>query len=69
MMKFEVPTFSPAGRAFTIKISNFFGWFWLKDELPYQKMDTSVSYYDSEELWKVSPKSDRLFPIQPTKKC
>ena len=69
MMKFEISTFSPAGRAYSIKISNFFGWFSLKDELLIKKMDISVSCHDSEELWKVSAKSDSLFPIQPTKKC
>ena len=51
------------------EISNFFDWFSLKDELLIKKMDISVSCHDSEELWKVSAKSNSLFPIQPTKKC
>ena len=52
-----------------VKISNFFDWFWLKDEWLDQKLDTLVFSHDSEELWKVSAKSDSLFPIQPLKKC
>ena len=52
-----------------VKISNFFSWFWLKDKLLIKKVDLSVSCHDSEELWKVSAKSDSLFPIQPLKKC
>ena len=49
-MKLEIWTFYPAGRNFTVKISNFIAWFWLKDELLQQKIDTSVSSHDSEEL-------------------
>ena len=52
-----------------VKISNFFDWFSLKDEWLDQKLDTLVFSHDSEELWKVSAKSDSLFPIQPMKKC
>ena len=51
-----------------IKISNFIGWFSLKDKLPEQRIDTAVSSPDSEGLWKVSAKSELWFPIQPSKK-
>ena len=36
-----------------MQISNFIGWFCLKDKLFEQKMDTSVSCHDTEGLWKV----------------
>ena len=49
-MKFKIWKFSPAQRNFTIKISNFMAWFWVKDKLLQQKMDTSVSCPDSEGL-------------------
>ena len=52
-----------------VEISNFFLWFWLKDELVYQKMGTSVSCHDSEDLCKVSAEFESWFPIQPTTKC
>ena len=67
-MKFEISTFSPAPRNFTIKISYFLGWLCLKDKLTEQKTDTAVSCSDSEGLWKVSAKSELWFPIQPSKK-
>ena len=51
-----------------IKISNFIGWFSLKDKLPEKKIDIAVSAPDSEGLWKVSAKSESQFPIQPSKK-
>ena len=51
-----------------IKISNFIGWFSLKDKLPEQKIDTTVSSPDSEGLLKVSAKSELWFAIQPSKK-
>ena len=40
-----------------VEISNFIGWFRLKEKLPEQKTDTAVSCHDSEGLWKVSAKS------------
>ena len=46
------------------KISNFIGWFRLKEKLLEEKMDTSVSCPDSKELWKISAKSEPWFPIQ-----
>ena len=55
------------GAGVKVEISNFFTWFWLRGELPYQKIGTSVSCPDSEVLWKVSAKSDFWFPIQPPK--
>ena len=51
-----------------VKISNFNGWFCLKDELLEQKIDRTVSCADSEGLWKVSAKSESWFPIQPSQK-
>ena len=57
--------FLPAGEK--VKISNFIGWFSLKDELPEEKIDTTVSSPDSDELRKVSSKSELWFPIQPSK--
>ena len=48
------------------KISNFIGWFCLKDKLLEQKTDAAVSSPDTEGLWKVSAKSESCFAIQPT---
>ena len=50
------------------KISNFVGWFCLKDKLLGQKTYTAVSCPDTEGLLKVSAKSEWLFSIQRTKK-
>ena len=49
-----------------VKIWNFISWFCLKEKLPEQKIDIAVSCPDTEELWKVSEKSELWFPIQPT---
>ena len=46
------------------KISNFIGWFCLKEKLLEEKMDTSVSCPDSKELRKFSAKSEPWFTIQ-----
>ena len=67
-MKLEIWTFSPPGRNFTAKISNFICWFWLKEKLPEQKSDTGLSCPDIEGPWKVWGDSDSWFPIQPRKK-
>ena len=50
------------------EISNFIGWFCLKDKLLGQKTDAAVSYPDTEGLWKISAKSELWFPIQLTQK-
>ena len=56
-------------RARRVKISNFIGWFWLKDKLLEQKIDIAVSCSDTEGPWKVWGKTDSWFPIQPRKNC
>ena len=67
-MKFKILTvkFLPAGKK--VQISNFIGWYCLKEKLFEKQMDTSVSCPDTERLWKVSAKSESWFPIQRTKK-
>ena len=52
-MKLEILAvkFLPGGEK--VQISNFIGWYCLKDKLSDQKMDTSVSCHDTEGLWKV----------------
>ena len=50
------------------EISNFIGWFCLKDKLIEQKTDAAVSSPDTEGLWKVSAKSESWFSIQATQK-
>ena len=47
------------------KISNFIGWFCLKDKLLEQKTAAAVFCPDTEGLWKVSAKSELSFAIQP----
>ena len=66
-MKFEILGFLPAPRNFTIQISNFIGWFRLKEKLPEQKIETPVSSPHREGLWKVSEKSESFSSIEPTK--
>ena len=39
------------------EISNFIGWFFLKDKLLEQETDAAVSSPDTEGLWKVLAKS------------
>ena len=51
-----------------VKISNFIDCFRLKENLPAQKIDTTVSSPDNNGLWKVSAISELWFPIQPSKK-
>ena len=41
-----------------VKIWNFTGWFCLKDKMLKQKTDTAVYCPHTEELWKVSAKSE-----------
>ena len=48
------------------EISNFIGWFCLKDKLLEQKTDVAISSPDTERLWEVSAKSQLCFAIQPT---
>ena len=48
------------------EISNFIGWFYLKDKLLEKKTDAAVSSPDTEGLWKVSAISELCFAIQPT---
>ena len=50
------------------KISNFIGWFCLKNKLLEQKNDAAVSCPDTEGLLKVSAKSESCFAIQLTQK-
>ena len=50
------------------EISNFIGWFCLKDKLIEQKTDAAVSSPDTEGLWKVSAKPESWFSIQATQK-
>ena len=47
-----------------LKISNFIGWFYLKDKLTEQKIDTPSFCPDSKDLLKVSAKSISWFTIQ-----
>ena len=56
------------GAAEKVKISNFIGWFCLKDKLLEEEIDTAVSCPDTEGIRKVSAKSELWFPIQPTEK-
>ena len=65
-MKFEILTVKFVGAGEKAKIWNFIGWFCLKDILLEQKIDRTVSCPDSEDLSKVSAKSDSWFLIQPT---
>ena len=51
-----------------VKISNFIGWFCLKDKLLEQNFDTAVYCPDTERLWKFSAKSESWFLMQPTEK-
>ena len=57
-MKFKILTvkFLPAGKK--VQISNFIGWYCLKEKLFEKQMDTSVSCPDTGRLWKVSAKSE-----------
>ena len=66
LMKFKIFTvkFLPARKK--VQISNFIGWYRLKDKLSEQQIDTSVSCPDTEGLWKVSAKSESRFLIQST---
>ena len=65
-MKFEILTVKFLGAGKKVEISNFVGWFYLKDKFLEKKMNTSVSCPDSEELRKVSAKSESWFSIQVT---
>ena len=47
-----------------VEISNFRGWFHLKEKLLEEKIDTTHSCPGSKELWKSSAKSEPWFPIQ-----
>ena len=47
-----------------VKISNFIGWFCLKDILLEQDIDTAVSCPDTERPWTVRGKTEFWFPIQ-----
>ena len=60
-MKFEnlMMKFLLAGK--NLQILNLIGWLCLKDKLLEQKIDTSVSRPDTEELWKVSANSELWF--------
>ena len=60
-MKFEIFMVKFLGAGKKAKISNFVGWFCLKDILLEQKIDRTVSCPDSEGLSKVSAKSDSCF--------
>ena len=48
-----------------VEISNFIGWFCLKDKFLEQKIDTAVSFSNSEGLWIFLEKSELRFLIQP----
>ena len=52
-MKFEISTMKFVGAGEKTKISNFIGWFCLKDILLEQKIDRTVSCPDTEGLLKV----------------
>ena len=65
-MKFEILTVKFLGAGENVEISNFIGWLHLKDKFLEKKMNTSVSCPDSEELRKVSAKSESWFSIQLT---
>ena len=67
-MKFETFMVKFLGAGEKAKISNFIGWFCLKDILLAEKLDRTVSCRDGEGLLKVSGKSDSWFLIQPTPK-
>ena len=60
-MKFEnlMVKFLLAGK--NLQILNLIGWLCLKDKLLEQKIGTSVSRPDTEELWKVSANSELWF--------
>ena len=62
-MKFEISTVKFVGAGKRDKISNFIGWFCLKDILLEQKSERTVSCPDTEGLSKVSVKSDSWFLI------
>ena len=49
------------------KISNFIGWFCVKDKLLGQKTERAVYCPDTEGLLKVSAQSEWWFPIQLSK--
>ena len=66
--KYEILTVKFLGAGEKVEISNFIGWFCLKDKFLEKKMDTSVSCPDREGFWKVSAKSESCFAIQPTQK-
>ena len=66
--KYEILIVKFLGDGEKVEFSNFIGWFCLKDKFLEKKMDTSVSYHDSEGLWKISSKSESWFPIQLTQR-
>ena len=47
------------------KISNFIGWFCVKDKLLGQKTERTIYCPDTDGLLKVSAQSEWWFPIQP----
>ena len=50
-----------------VEISNFIGWFHLKDKFLKKKTDAAVvSFPDTEGLWKVSGKYELCFEFQST---
>ena len=49
-----------------IEISNFIGWFCLKDNFFEKKTDAAVFFREIEGIWKVSAKYELCFKFQPT---